>query len=71
MSKQITFRAYWEVFSDVTVDLPDNIDPDDKDAVNAFVQETWDGMELPENSEYLMDSDEVDYEHGFTITDKK
>lgn len=66
--KQVTFRAYWEVFSDITVPLPDDIPEEDADAIKAYIQEMWDGMELPDNAEYLLDSDEVDFEHGYTIT---
>ena len=71
MARQITFMAYWQVYSDITVDLPDDIDENDKDAINAFVQEKWDEMDLPGNSHYVCDSDEVDFEKGFEITEKE
>ena len=70
MSKQVTFRAYWQVYSDVTIDLPDDIDPNDEDEVKAFVQEQWDQMELPEDADYLPASDEVDFDHGVIISTK-
>ena len=71
MAKQVTFRAYWQLFSDVTINLPDEIDPDDEDAVREYCHDQWEKMSLPEDAEYLYDSDEIDDEHGFEVTDKK
>lgn len=71
MPKQITFRVYWQEFADVTVDLPDDIDINDKKALQEYAQKEWDSMPLPDNSEYLSNSDEIDEEHGFTITERE
>ena len=64
-----TFRVYWQVGTDVTVELPDNIDTNNESEVRQYLDSAWRKMRLPENAKYIPKSDEIDFDRGVIITD--
>lgn len=65
--KTVSFMMTWEMSGRQTIDLPDEIDPNDKDAVREYIQENWDDIPLPTDGDYIADSDTLDEESGFDI----
>ena len=56
---KVKFGMIWSVYGKQTVDLPDNINPDDLDAVKDYLETIWADIPLPEG-EYIDNSDELD-----------
>lgn len=55
---------YFEVSGKQEIELPDDIDPNDKDAVMDYIEEIWDDIPLPpkETWSYVDDSCNPDRE---------
>ena len=49
---KVKFGMIWSVYGKQTVDLPDNINPDDLDAVKDYLETIWADIPLPEG-EYI------------------
>jgi hypothetical protein len=67
--KTVTFGMVWQVFGKQTINLPDNIDTTDEDAVKNYIQEQWDNIPLPTESDYIPESDEFDELTDIEISD--
>lgn len=50
--KIVKFPMYFECVGYQTLVLPDDVDPDDEDAVWDYIESEWDGLPLPDNYEY-------------------
>ena len=57
--KTVTFGMYYEVYGNVTVEVPDDITEDN---VEEYLREHWDEYPLPTNTSYIHCSDELDTE---------
>lgn len=55
-----TFGMTWQVSGTQTFIIPDDIDPADEDAVSEYLQNHWSKIPIPENGEYIGDSDTLD-----------
>ena len=44
----VRFPIYFEVCGYGELELPDDVDPDDEDAVKQFIADQWDDVPLPE-----------------------
>ena len=49
---KIYFPMYFEAGTYQELDLPDNIDPEDGDAVREYLNEVWEDIPLPDNGEW-------------------
>lgn len=58
MAKTLTFGVYYESWGRVTVDIPDEIQT--KEEAVKYIQEHWDEVSFPKNTEYVDDSIEMD-----------
>ena len=61
---KVRFHMYFEVVGYGELDLPDDIDPDDEDAVKQFIEDEWPDIPLPPLSECedIPESCEFDWE---------
>ena len=50
---KIEFNMYWEVCGKQVVDVPDSLDVNDRKAVMQYLEDNWDSIPLPKNSEYV------------------
>ena len=66
MAKHVNFGMFWQVYGRQTIELPDDIDEKDEDAVIDYIKSVWDEIALPTGS-YIQDSDEFDPEGGLEI----
>ena len=66
MAKHVNFGMFWQVYGRQTIELPDDIDETDEDAVVEYIKSVWDEIALPTGS-YIQDSDEFDPEGGLEI----
>ena len=55
---KVRFPMYFEVVGYHEMELPDDIDINDEDAIKEFLEENWQDIPLPniEDCEYVMDS---------------
>ena len=60
MSTTVNFGMFWQVYARQTIRLPDYINPDDDEEVKDYIRSIWDDIPLPENSSYILNSDEFD-----------
>ncbi len=65
--KQVKFGMAWQCYGYQCIDLPDDIDVEDKTSVIAYIQGQWDDIPLPEG-DYVSGSDELDEEFIETWT---
>ena len=49
MSKVVRFPVYFEAIGYHELELPDDIDPDDDDAVRQFIDDNLDNIPIPKN----------------------
>lgn len=49
MPKVVRFPVYFEAVGYHDLKLPDDIDPDDDDAVRQFIDDHWDDVPIPED----------------------
>lgn len=61
MSKTVEFGMFWQAYGYQSIELPDEIDEKDMDAVKAYINEHWDEIPLP-TGDYVTGSDELDTE---------
>ena len=61
--KCVTFGMVWQSFGVQSIDLPDDIDENDKNAVIAYIKDHWAEIPLPDSGDYIADSDELDEEY--------
>lgn len=66
MAKHVEFGMYWGKYGRQRVQLPDNIDPKDKDAVISYLKSIWDDIPIPGGT-YVPGSDELDEESIFEV----
>lgn len=66
MAKYVNFGMFWQEYGRQTIELPDDIDEKDEDAVVEYIKSVWDEIALPTGS-YIQDSDEFDPEGGLEI----
>ena len=64
--KKVSFGMYWQSYGRQTIDLPDDIDTSDKDAVLEYIKSVWDDIPVPEG-DYVSCSDELDEESPLEI----
>ena len=71
MSKQVTFGMVWQMAGKQTIDIPDDMDPNDQDAIRDYIQENWDNISIPSDGEgdYISGSDELDETVELVVTD--
>ena len=69
--KEVTFGMVWQMAGKQTIMLPDDIDPNDQDAIREYIQENWDSIPIPADGEgdYISGSDELDETVEFIVTD--
>ena len=53
MSKIARVPVYFEAVGYHDLELPDDIDPDDDDAVRQFIDDHWDDVPIPEDHEVV------------------
>ncbi len=59
MGTKVSFGVVWQMYGRQTIELPDTVNADDKQAVREYIESIWDDLPLP-SGEYLMESDELD-----------
>lgn len=59
--KQAKFGMVWQCYGYQYIDLPDDIDIEDKASVIGYLRSKWDDIPLPEG-DYISGSDELDEE---------
>lgn len=59
LGRKVNFAMYWQMYGRQSVPLPDQIDPNDEEAVKEYLRDVWDTIPLP-SGDYLMDSDKLD-----------
>lgn len=59
----VTFGMFWQVYGQATVNLPENIDPNNREAVKEWLLANWSDMPMPSGGDYIPDSDELDPEN--------
>lgn len=55
-----TFSMVWQVYGKQTIELPDYIDVEDKEAVRQYIEDIWRDIPLPVDGDYLDESDQFD-----------
>lgn len=66
---KVKFGIIWSVYGKQTVDLPDDIDKNDIEAVKKYIQSIWADVPLPEG-DYISGSDTLDYDGEFVIIEE-
>ena len=56
----VRFGMIWLVTGTQEVDLPDDIDTDNENEVISYLKKNWLKIPIPDNGEYLSDTDELD-----------
>ena len=69
--KTVTFGMVWQVSGRQSIDLPDDIDINDEDAVKDYIRENWSDIPLPGDGDYIPESDELDELVPLQITDDR
>ena len=64
--KKVSFGMYWQVYGRQAIELPDDIDETDIEAVKAYIREVWDDIPLP-CGDYVSGSDELDEESDIEV----
>ncbi len=67
MAKTVKFGMIWQVSGTQTLEIPDCIDPQNTEKVTEFLQEHWDEIPVPAESEYISGSDTLDETVRFQI----
>ncbi len=63
---KVTFGMYWQEYGHKTIDLPDDINPCDEEAVKEYILSVWDEISLPDGG-YVEDSAGFDEEGPLLI----
>ena len=53
MPKIVRFPVYFEAVGYHELEIPDDVDPDDDDAVRQFIDDHWDEVPIPEENEFV------------------
>ena len=61
MSKYVSFGMYWQCYGRQTIEIPDDIDLKDINAVIEYIESKWENIPLP-SGDYVSNSDELDKE---------
>lgn len=69
--KEVTFGMVWQMAGKQTISIPDDIDPNDQDAIRDYIKENWDSIPIPADGEgdYISGSDELDETVEFVVMD--
>ena len=59
--KRVRFGMCWQCYGHQDIELPDDIDTNDIDAVKEYLEKNWEDIPLPEG-DYVSGSDELDCE---------
>ena len=70
MAKTVSFGMFWQSYGRQTIDLPDEIDASNQEAVIQYIKSVWDDIPLPSGS-YVQESDELDEESDIMVFDDK
>lgn len=65
MSKKISYGVSYQVYGHATATVPDYIQT--KEEAIEWLKEHWDTMPLPEDADYVPESDELDLESDIEI----
>ena len=57
---------FWQVYGRQEIELPDDVDATNEDAVKAYIRSVWSGIPLP-GGDYVDGSDELDEEVDLLI----
>ncbi len=68
--KVVSFGSYFEDYGRQEIEIPDDIDANDKDAVVEYLKSIWDDVPLPSPGGYVEGSHELD-EESLEIYDRK
>lgn len=63
---KVSFGMHFEVYGRQTVELPDDIDPKNKEAIIKYLKDNWDDIPLP-TGDYVSGSDNLDEEGEFFV----
>lgn len=66
MSKRVRFGMFWQEYGYQEIDLPDDIDDTDDEAVKDYIKSVWDDISLP-TGDYVSGSDELDEDFGVQV----
>lgn len=66
--RTVSFGMCWQVYGSQTIDLPDNIDANDEDAVKDYIRSVWEDIPLPDG-DYVSGSDILDEESEIVVND--
>lgn len=67
LCRKVSFGMFWQEYGRQTIPLPDQIDPENKDDVRAYIESVWDDIPLP-SGDYVSDSDELDTGSVLSVT---
>lgn len=70
MAHEVSFWMFWQESGRQTIELPDDIDINDAEAVRDYIASVWDDIPLP-SGDYVSGSDELDPESIITVWDGK
>lgn len=60
--KKVKFGMEWKCYGHQEVELPDNVDPNDSEAIAEYLKSIWNSIPVPEG-EYVSGSDTLDPEY--------
>ena len=66
--KTVEFNMTWMMSGRQSIDLPDDIDAKDANAVRSYIKEHWDTILLPDG-DYIADSDILDETCNITVSE--
>ena len=66
MAKHVNFGMFWLVYGRQTIELTDDIDEHDENAIVEYIKSVWNDIARPTGS-YILDSDEFDPEGELEI----
>lgn len=67
--KRVRFGMFWQCYGYQEIELPDDIDVNDEEAVKEYIEENWTNIPLPEG-DYVSGSDEPDFEFMYIYNRK-
>lgn len=57
---KVQIGVYWEEYGNIDVDIPDDVDINDMDAIRRYIDDNWDDIPLPRSGNYVSDSAQFD-----------
>lgn len=70
MPKIVRFPVYFEAVGYQELELPDDIDPDDDNAIRLFIDDHWDEVPIPEDHEVVSEYSCFDFESYIEVFDE-